>query len=364
MNPGFRTSNLVTARVSLLEPKYSAPDGRPAFFQEVLSRIKALPGVRAAAFVNALPFGRAIVAAFGVDVEGGPNSQLEGGVGAIYAVVSPEYFKTMGIPVLRGRNFTEQDDKGSAPVAIITQSLARRGWPDHNPLGKRFGIAASQGQSFEVVGVVGDVRAFGLSEPPWPTMYFPILQQPQNAAFLVVHVAQNPSIVSAALPGLIRSVDKNEPISSVSTMEQLVSQSVSEPRFRTLLLGIFAGLAFLLAVVGIYGIISYSASQRTHELGLRMALGAERHDVVRLVVGQGIRLTLTGVAVGLLAALGLTRLLSSFLYSVRATDPRNVRGCPCDFDRCGALGQLHPRPPGDQSRPHGGAEVRMIGDFD
>jgi putative ABC transport system permease protein len=323
VNPGFRTKDLLAARVSLLEPKYSALGGRPAFFQDVLSRVKGLPGVRAAAFANVLPFGRAGAAAFGVDVGGGPKSQMKGGPGAfaIYAVVSPEYFQTMGIPVLRGRNFTDHDNKGSAAVAIISQSLARRAWPSQNPLGKHFRIAFSQEQSFEVVGVVGDVRAFGLAEQPWPTMYFPIFQQPQDAAFLVIHSAQNPSIVSAALPGVIRSVDKNEPISSVSTMEQLVSQSVDEPRFRTLLLGIFAGLAFLLAVVGIYGIVSYSVSQRTHELGVRMALGAERHDVLKLVVGQGMRQTLMGVAVGLLAALGLTRLLASYLYSVRPTDP-------------------------------------------
>ena len=324
VNPGFRTSELVTARVSLLEPKYSAPGSRPAFFQEVLSRVKALPGVRAAAFVNVLPFGRAAAAAFGVDVEGGPKSQLEEGPGAfaIYAVVSPEYFQTMGIPVLRGRNFTERDNKGSAPVAIIAQSLARRAWPDQNPLGKRFRIAFSREESYEVVGVVGDVRGFDLAQQPWPTMYFPIFQRTQqDAAFLVIHESQNPSVISAALPGVIRSVDKDEPISSVSTMEQLVSQSVSGPRFRTLLLGIFAGLAFLLAVVGIYGIISYSASQRVHEIGIRMALGAERHDVVGLVVGQGMRLTLIGVAAGLLAALGLTRLLASYLYAVRPTDP-------------------------------------------
>jgi putative ABC transport system permease protein len=324
VDPGFRTNELVTARVSLLEPKYNGPGSRPAFFQEVLSRVKALPGVRATAFVNALPFGRAAAAAFEVDVEGGPKSQPEGGPGAfaIYAVVSPEYFQTMGIPVLRGRNFTERDNNGSAPVAIIAQSWARRAWPDQNPLGKRFRLAFSREQSYEVVGVVGDVRSFDLAEQPWPTMYFPIFQRTeQNAAFLVIHEAQNPSVINAALPGVIRSVDKDEPISSISTMEQLISQSVAEPRFRTFLLGIFAGLALLLAVIGIYGIISYSVSQRTHEMGVRMALGAERHDVVRLVVGQGMRQTLIGIAAGLVAAFGLTRLLSGYLYSIRPADP-------------------------------------------
>jgi putative ABC transport system permease protein len=321
VNPGFRTQNLLAARVSLLEPRYNAPEGLTAFFQEVLARVKTLPGVRDAAFANVLPFGLSGGITIGLEVEGGPKFQPETGVGAFYLAVSADYFHTMGIPLLRGRIFTEQDIKGSTPVAIISQSLARRGWPDQNPLGKRFSFVGMREQSFEVVGVVGDVLDWDLAEQPWPRMYFPILQHPQGAAFLVIHGTQNPTAITTALRGVIRSVDKNEPISSLSTMEQLISQSVTEPRFRTLLLGIFAGLAFLLAVVGIYGIVSYSVSQRTHEIGIRMALGAERDDVLGLVVGQGMALTLIGIAVGLLAAFGLTRLLSSFLYGVRPTDP-------------------------------------------
>jgi len=321
VNPGFQTQDLLAARVSLLEPRYSAREGLLAFFQDVLARVKTLPGVRDAAFANTLPFWRAGAVIFGLEVEGGPKFQPESGLSAAYLVVSRDYFQTMGIPLLRGRIFTERDTTGSTPVAIISQSLAQRGWPDQNPLGKRFSFAGMREQSFEVVGVVGNVRGLDFVEQPWPQMYFPILQQPQNAAFLVIHGTLNPTAITTALRGVVRSVDKNEPISSLSTMEQLISQSVSEPRFRTLLLGIFAGLAFLLAVVGIYGIVSYSVSQRTHELGIRMALGAERDDVLGLVVGQGMALTLIGIAVGLLAAFGLTRLLSSFLYGIRPTDP-------------------------------------------
>jgi putative ABC transport system permease protein len=321
VNPGFRTSDLVTARVSLVGPTYSAPENRLAFFRESLARVQALPGVRNAAFANVLPFGGGGGVVFGLDIEGGPKFQWGSGASAFYLVVSADYFQTMGIPLLRGRNFTEQDTKGSAPVAIVSQSLARRAWPGQSPLAKRFSFVGNPDRSFEVVGVAGDVRGFELGGQPWPEVYFSTLQQPPDVAFVVAHSTQDSSAISAALRGVIRSVDKNEPISSVSTMEQLISQSVAGPRFRTLLLGIFAGLAFLLAVVGIYGIISYSVSQRTHEFGVRMALGAERHDVVRLVVGQGMRQTLIGVAVGLLAALGLTRLLASFLYSVRPTDP-------------------------------------------
>jgi putative ABC transport system permease protein len=320
VNPGFRTGGVVVARVSLLEPKYRTREARPAFFQQVLTRVKTLPGVHSAAFVNALPFGKGGFAALGLEAEGGPQFKQEKGLPAIFTVVSPGYFQTMGIPILAGRDFTDRDTNGTAIVAIISQSVARRAWPDQNPLGKRFRFVGVPQQSIEVVGVVGDVRSFDLDKQPWPTMYFPIFQRPQDAVSLVVQGTQNSSPLSASLRGVIRAVDKDEPISSISTMEQLVSQSVNEPRFRTLLLGIFAGLAFLLAVVGIYGIISYSVSQRTHELGVRMALGAERQDVLRLVVGQGMRLTLIGVAVGLLVALGLSRLLAGFLYAVRPTD--------------------------------------------
>ncbi len=321
VSPGFGTKDLLSARVSLLGPRYRAPEARLTFFQEVLSRLEALPGVRAGAFVNALPFGRATTVRFGLNIEGGPKFQPETGIMAAYLVVTQGYFQTMGIPFFQGRNFTEQDIMGSTRVAIVSQSLARQAWPDQNPLGKYFSFAGMAGPSFEVVGVVADVRCLDLAEPPWPTAYFPILQQPQDAAFLVIRSAQNPNAINAVLRAMIRSVDKDEPLASVVTMEQLVSQSAAAPRFRALLLGIFAALAVLLAVAGIYGIVSYSVSQRTHEIGIRMALGAERHDVVRLVVDQSMRLALVGVAVGLSAALTLGRLLSSFLYGVRPTDP-------------------------------------------
>jgi putative ABC transport system permease protein len=319
--PGFRTQNLLAARLSLLEPRYNAPEGRAAFFQDVLARVKTIPGVRDAAFVNALPFGQAGVTAIGLDVEGGPKFEPKSGAFALYLQVTQGYFQTMGIPFFRGRDFTERDTKGSPLVAIISESLARRGWPGQDPLGKRFSFAGFHGQPYEVVGVVGDVRASGLAQPPWPAMYFSGLQQPPDAAFLVVHSTRSAAVIAPFLRDAIRSVDKDEPVSSISTMEQLISQSVTEPRFRTFLLGIFAGLALALAVVGIYGVISYSVSQSTHEIGVRMALGAERADVMRLMVGQGMKMTLIGVGVGVLAAFGLTRLLASFLYAVRPTDP-------------------------------------------
>ena len=317
---GFRANGLVAARISLLEPRYRANEERLAFFQEVLSRVKTLPGVRDAAITNVLPFGRGGGVMFGLNFGRGPQ-KWGSGDGAFYLVVSDGYFQTMGIPFLGGRNFTEGDGKGPSSVAIVSQSLARHGWPGQNPLGKHFNIVGDTKHPFEVVGVVGDVRGFDLEGQPSPQMYVPILQHPPDAAFLVIHGTQNSSAISASLRGVIRSVDKNEPIASVGTMDQLISQSVAAPRFRTSLLGIFAGLAFLLAVVGIYGIISYSVSQRAHEIGIRMALGAERREVMTLVLRQGMRLALTGVGIGMVAALGLSRLLTNYLYSVRPADP-------------------------------------------
>jgi putative ABC transport system permease protein len=321
VNPGFRTQDLLAARVTLLEPTYSAPERLTAFFQEVLARVKALPGVRDAAFINAPPLTPTLRAVIPLEVEGGSEPQTEAGLGAVYVVVSPGYFKTVGIPLPLGQDFTERDTKSSTSVAIISESLARRAWPNQNPLGKHFRLRFPSGQHWvQVVGVAGDVRRM-LTEQPESLMYFPIAQRPPDAAYLVAHSTQNPTVMGPALRGVVRAVDKNEPISSISTMEQFISQSVAQPRFRTLLLGIFAGLAFLLAVVGIYGIVSYSVSQRTHEIGIRMALGAERRNVLGLVVGQGMAVALMGIGVGLAAAFGLTRLLASFLYGVRPTDP-------------------------------------------
>jgi putative ABC transport system permease protein len=319
VNPGFRTQNLFAARVSLLEPRYGEADGRSAFLQEVMARVKALPGVSNAAFINKPPLSEAMGAVLPVDAEGAPPPQTGERPSALILQVSPGYFQTMGIPLVLGRDFTERDTKGSTPVAIISQSLARRTWPDHDPLGRRFRYSRQQ-PWFTVVGVTGDVR-YSLTGQFQPVMYFSILQQPPNTPYLVLSSSQNSRVINAALRGIIHSVDKNEPISPVTTLEQFVAQSVAAPRFRTLLLGIFAGLAFLLAVVGIYGIISYSVSQRTHEIGIRMALGAERREVMGLVLGQGLRLAAIGVGIGIIAALGLSRLLANYLYAVRPTDP-------------------------------------------
>jgi putative ABC transport system permease protein len=319
LNPGLRPENLLTARLSLLEQEYSEPHATAAFVTEVLSRAKGLPGVTGAAFSNVLPVEELGVAMYGVRVEGKAGGKPEG---AVYLSVTSDFFHTMGIPILEGRHFSDDDRKGKTPVAVISQSLARRCWPSESPIGRRFSLAGSgPGELYEVVGIASDARLLGLAVAPMPTMYFPFLQHPRNTGFVVVRSNDNPGALVPALRDIVQSVDKSESISSFRTMDQLLTRSVSEMRFQTALLGVFSGLALLLAVVGIYGVVSYSVSQRTREVGIRMALGAQRLDVLRLVVGQQMALTCAGAGVGVIAALALAHLLPSFLYGVRPADP-------------------------------------------
>jgi putative ABC transport system permease protein len=248
---------------------------------------------------------------------------------ANYQFTSPEYFRAMGIPLHRGRPFTEQDNSHSAPVTIINQAVARRFFRDEDPIGKHISIRSLiPGQtkvgpvvSREIIGVVGDVRESGLAEETSFEVYVSYLQNPMQETNLVVHTSGEPSDLIAAVRSEVLAVDKDQPVSDIKTMGQVLSESVAGRRFNMLLLGLFAVVALILASVGIYGVISYSVTQRTHEIGLRMALGAGASDVIRLVVGQGMILTAAGIVIGLTAAFAVTRVMSSLLFAVSATDP-------------------------------------------
>jgi predicted permease len=295
---------------------------RRAYFQQVLARTKALPGVRDAAFINVLPFGDAPFAGFPISIAGKAAPSLPRF--EWYVVVSPDYFGTMGIPLRSGRFFTDGDGAGSPNVAIINQTMARLCWPGANPVGKFFTTPLAKDAPFQVVGVVGDVPIFGLSSNPVPEMYYSIYQQVQNSAYLVIRTAQSPGTLAPAVRAAVRSVDELEPISSFSTMHELISRSVAQPRFRTVLLGIFAALALLLATAGIYGVISYSTAQRQHEFAVRMALGAQKKDIIRLVIRHGLSIIVVGMGVGMLGAFGLGRLLAHELYGVKPADPETL----------------------------------------
>jgi putative ABC transport system permease protein len=314
---GFRPQNLLTMRITLPAYKYGASRNfdavrADAFFDQVLERVKGLPGVRSAALIDALPFS---------GVQWGTEINVEGRVQETFAThtreATSEYFKTMGIPLRAGRLFTDQDDSAAAPVAIINDTLARQIWPNENPIGKHIG---SPDNWVTIVGVVGAARHLRLDLPAGPETYRPLAQGRSGEMFLVLRSSDDPTHLAPAVRRRIWSIDKDQPVDDVRTMEDRIAGYAAAQRFYTLLLGIFAVLAVALAGVGIFGVISYSVSRRHHEIGIRMALGADKADILNLIVSQGFRMILTGVALGILGALALARFLVSLLYGVRPTD--------------------------------------------
>jgi len=305
--------------LSLPDSRYPTQQQKTRFFSDVLRRVESLPGVRSAGLSDSLPLspyrirlmlamqqltGRAVLS----DSTPVMMSRIS---------VSPAYFYTLGIPVLKGRTFTDHDDEQAQKVAVVNEALARHLWPGEDPIGRQIPLFDNP---LSVVGVVGNSRHEGLSQDVDGEIYVPYLQQLDPSMQLAVRTAAEPTTLVSAIRAQVLAVDPGEPIYRVSTMEQTLSESLAPRRFNMLLLGIFAGLALALATVGIYGVIAFSVTQRTHEIGIRMALGAERSRVLGLIVRQGLRLTLASVIIGLAGAWALTRFLTSFLFGVRATD--------------------------------------------
>jgi len=322
-SPGFNPANVLTMRLSLPQSKYSQPHHQRAFFESLLKRVETLPGVQSASAVNSLPLSRTGNRRnFSIEGRGDMKLNVE------FRMASPDYFRSMGIPLMKGRFFTERDREGAPGVVIVNESLARIFFPEEDPLGKRIKVGSLRGPFpwLSIVGVVGDVKHDGLDAEAPPEMYVSYLQPLlQNFGippmFLVVRSADDPLNLIAAVQSEVLALDKNQPVYRVATMDQLVSSSMAERRFQMILFGIFAAIALLLAAIGIYGVISTTVAQRTHEIGIRVALGARSSDVMRLVVGQGMALALIGVAAGLAGALALTRLMSMLLFGVSTTDP-------------------------------------------
>jgi putative ABC transport system permease protein len=327
VDPGFRTGKLLTMQVELPVQKYPDQARRSAFYTELISRIEALPGVNSAAVTNWIPLVRQ-GDSIGFSIEGRPDPAPGQGKRptVVTRVTSPHYFQTMGIQLMQGRVFGEQDKVDSPAVAVINETMARRFWPGEDPVGKRITPGSLNSPDpddwLTIIGVARDVRQFELVADPKPQMYISYMQAGFFAPrHLVLSTAVEPLSLASAVRKTIWEIDKDQPVSNIRTMEDVLSDSIARQRFSMLLLGIFAAVALVLAAVGIYGVMSYSVAQRTREIGIRMALGARRGDVLMLTVGGGLKLVLIGVALGLVAAFILTRVMSSLLFGVSATDP-------------------------------------------
>jgi len=319
VNPGFNPDNTLTMMLNLPPGKYSENHQIRGFYDQLLKRIEILPGVQSVGAVTNLPLTSTIVR-FRFTIDGRPPATPGERLVATTGAVNSNYFQSIGIPLLKGRPFNEQDQEKSPPVIIINDTIARRYWPGDDPIGRHLTLPSLGGISREVVGVVGDIKHSGLETESGAQIYLPYQQQPWNFMSLVVRAQSNPSRMARVVLHEITALDANQSAYDVKTMQQVVNESVSQPRLYTLLLGVFAAVAMVLAAVGIYGVINYSVTQRIHEIGIRLALGAQARDIFRMIVGQGMLLSVIGVVIGLVAAFLVTRVMESLLFGVSARD--------------------------------------------
>jgi putative ABC transport system permease protein len=320
VDPGFQTDNVLTVWTILSETKY-APQQRAAFYEEVWGRLQSLPGVSGVGAIDNLPLS-GIHGGGPFTIEGHPTESDADAPTAYRCVISANYFRTMGIPVLQGREFTEHDRQGIPTALIINETAARRYWPGQNPVGSRLSFTTGRMAPtwLKIVGVVKDVLHDGPELPAKPTIYIPFLQLPQAFMVTVVRTEMDPAGLISGVRGAVAAVDKDQPVMMTRTMAEIYSDCIAQRRFNTALIVAFGALALLVAIVGVYGLMAFAVAQRTHELGVRVALGAERVNILGLVLGQGLRLTLVGVGCGLAAAFFLMRFLAKLLFHVPQTD--------------------------------------------
>jgi putative ABC transport system permease protein len=324
--PGFDPQHVLALNVAPSAGRTSSPQQIADFYRELVAQLKALPSVVNASVVFQLPLaGNA--ATTSVAIEGRVDYPADR-PSVVLHMAGPDYFRTMGIPVVKGRDFTERDDLNAAPVLIINEALARHYFPNEDPIGKRIApgfstlpVRDDDSGMREVVGVVADVKHRNLQGAPQPEIYFAQGQMPMSAMTVVMRTAGDPRALQRAVHGVVQSLDRNAPVYGVRTVDEILERSVASPRFNTLLLGVFAAVALILTTVGLYGVIACSVSEKTQQIGIRVALGAQRGDVLTMILRQGVMLTMAGVAIGLGAAYGLTRLMSNLLFGVGSTDP-------------------------------------------
>ena len=328
VSPGFEPRGVLAMQLSLPNNKYPDQNARQLFDRQVLERLRGLPGVKGAATMTSLPMSGSNQSG-SFQIEGRPAVPGQDSPHGSRWMPSDEYFQVMGIKLIRGRYFEARDTADAPGVAVVDETLARKYWPGEDPVGKRISFEGTDSQPRwrEVVGLVEHVRNESLEGESRGQYYVPYAQRATNPGlFVVVRTDGDPEALAPSVRLAIANVDRDLPLFRVTTMERMVSDSLAQRRFSMLLLGIFAGLALVLAVVGLYGVMSYGVAQRTHEIGLRMALGAQARDVLRMIVGQGMALVGAGLALGLLGAFGMTRLMSSLLYGVSASDPLTYAG--------------------------------------
>jgi len=328
VNAGFEPRQVLTARISPSGANYKNDSDYVNFYQRAIEKISTLPGVSDVGAINTLPLAKGPT--LGFRIEGRPITTPDKWPMANYRNVTPNYFRAMGVPVLQGRAYTDRDSSSAPLVMIINQVAAEQNFPGENPIGKRVAFRGNESDQqpnwFEIVGVVANVRSLELRQEPTAELYFSSLQDPFQSMSFVIRSSVDPESIAGSIRQAVAEVDRTVPVSNVQTMERIVTTSVTQPRFNLFLIGLFSVVALLLSAAGIYGVTSYTVTQRTHELGIRLALGAQMNDVLRMIMGQGMAVIMVGVAIGLVAAFGLLRLMKSLLFEVSETDPLTYVG--------------------------------------
>jgi putative ABC transport system permease protein len=328
VDPGFDGHNVLTMNVSLPTVKYAKPAQQIAFFDELLRRVSVLPGVRGAAISATLPLTWKRITP--VLPEGQPNVPLAERPFVDIEVISPQWFQTMRVPLRAGREFSAADNADAPKVVIVNETFARRFWGDQNPLDKRIVVGRGPAQS-QVIGVAADVKNKGLAQDTQAQLYLPFQQLPWADMNLLVRTMVPPQSITSAVRAQISAVDPDQPVAGIQTVDQIMDTDLAQPRFTMLLFGVFSATALALSIIGIYGVLAYWVAQRRYELGIRLALGAQRADILRIVVRQGFTLAIVGIGIGLMAALLLTRLMSSMLYKIGTLDLTTFAVAPLVF---------------------------------